>query len=231
MFTNPVRGPRIVPFGSARTAADVLPNGRPAFRVTQRYADTDIFFGGRHNAIDIGNFYCGDELLAMAPGRVSTRQDTYGALIAEIDHGNGYVTGYGHLRSFTVVSGSVTGGERIGYVGDTGLGGVCHCHVYVRKNGVLIDPWPLLYQNISAPVAYRRLAGAGINIRYYAGTASAIYATSYATGIKRNGVVIAPLNAVMRYGGSVTVAGSKWERVWIGNAYRSVRADLLRTVT
>ena len=226
-YGNPARGPRIVPFGSARTANDRLANGRPSFRVTQRFADTDAFFGGKHNAIDIGNYYCGDEILAMNPGRVTTRKDTYGALIVEIDHGNGEVSGYGHLGSFAVSSGAtVARGQVIGYVGDTGLGGVCHCHVTIRRNGTPVDPWPLLDQNI---VYYRALKGYPTNVRIGPGTNYAIYATSRADGIYRGTTrLLSPYNARMRYGGSVRgTDGATWDKVWLGSAYRYIRSDLV----
>ena len=69
MFRNPVYGPRIVPFGQPSLSTDVLKNGHPAFSVTQRFHDWDAIFRNRvHGAMDIGNFYCGDNVLAMRAG-------------------------------------------------------------------------------------------------------------------------------------------------------------------
>lgn len=145
---NPTQGPRIVPFGHNRTASDKLPNGRPAFRVTQRYWDVDRYFGGYHSAIDLGNYYCGDMVLSSTTGTVLNRKDIYGALIVEVLETNGNITGYGHLSRFAKPHGSwVTAGALLGYVGSTGLGGVCHVHYYRRVGGRLVDPWPLLDQN------------------------------------------------------------------------------------
>lgn len=145
---NPTQGPRVVPFATMRTASDKLPNGRPAFRVTQRFWDRDRYLGGYHNAIDLGNYYCGDALLASHSGWVRNLKDIYGALIVEIVESNGNHTGYGHLSRFARAGGQwVNPGNVIGYVGATGLGGVCHVHYYRRQSGRLVDPWPLLDQN------------------------------------------------------------------------------------
>lgn len=58
-----------------------------------------------------------------------------------IDHGNGYVTLYGHLSSISVSEGqSVTQGTTIGAVGSTGNSTGPHLHFEVLKNGTRIDP-------------------------------------------------------------------------------------------
>lgn len=182
---NPSLAPRIVPFGVERTSSDVMPNGRPAFRVTQRFADTDKYFGGIHGAIDLGNYNCGDAMIASDHGVIRNRRDIYGALITEIHDDDGSVVGYGHLGRFAQAEGArvVPGRTVIGYVGDTGLGGVCHCHFYRRNAaGKLVDPWPLLEQNAST-VRYARLNGPGVNVRTKPG--GTIYATSTASAIVR----------------------------------------------
>jgi murein DD-endopeptidase MepM/ murein hydrolase activator NlpD len=151
MFHNPTQGPRIVPFGEARTRYDVLPNGRPGFRVTQRFADWDVYLHKPiHGAIDIGNFYCGDSILAMLRGVCTVLKDPNGAIGVEIRHPNGWRSQYWHLSKVNVVTGqSVYRGRRIGWVGSTGLDiGGCHCHIVaINPSGVKVDPWPLLYQN------------------------------------------------------------------------------------
>ena len=58
-----------------------------------------------------------------------------------IDHGNGYVTLYGHLSSISVSKGqSVTQGATIGAVGSTGNSTGPHLHFEVLKDGTRIDP-------------------------------------------------------------------------------------------
>ncbi|MDB5068970.1 MAG: exported protein of unknown function [Candidatus Eremiobacteraeota bacterium] len=49
-----------------------------------------------------------------------------------IDHGNGYISQYGHLSSFTVTSGRVVRGQQIGLSGSTGVS-AAHLHFEVIK--------------------------------------------------------------------------------------------------
>ncbi len=238
---NPTQGPRIVPFGTDRTSSDRLPNGRPSFRVTQRFGDPDRYFGGIHGAIDLGNYNCGDVLLASVAGTVRNLKDRYGALITEIIESGGALVGYGHLSRFGRANGSVVApGAIIGYVGDTGLGGVCHCHFYRKDaSGKLLDPWPLLAQNVTAPQLRARLNGNGINVRWNAGTVGgapgAIYATSFNGRIRRR-TDNADLGAVTSYySAKAAVRGSRhgigphpdlWTPIYIGGYYRAVAKPL-----
>ena len=58
-----------------------------------------------------------------------------------IDHGNGYVTLYGHMSSYAVSEGqSVSQGDTVGYVGSTGVSTGPHLHFEVRAGGERIDP-------------------------------------------------------------------------------------------
>jgi hypothetical protein len=133
----------------------VRPSGNTDFRVTQRFDVPDSFYGGRqqHNAIDLGNFRCGDAVVAMAPGVARRTQDNATALGAKtnalgvvVDHGSGITSESWHLNGYSVASGvRVTAGQQIGLVGRTGLGDVCHLHVEVKRNGVRIDPEPLMF--------------------------------------------------------------------------------------
>ena len=64
----------------------------------------------------------------------------YGYLV-EINHGNGYVTRYGHNSSLTVSVGDhVYKGQQIARVGSTGNSTGNHCHFEVRYNGVARNP-------------------------------------------------------------------------------------------
>ena len=150
LLQNPVQGPRIVPFGQDYLPTDVLPNGRHAFRVTQRFGDTLTVYGA-HTGTDMGNFNCGDHVLAMAAGNAYAGVDGAGALYVIIDHGNGWKSFYWHLDAWvTVRQGQwtqVAAGQQIGLHGATGLGSGCHLHLEVHYNGVKRDPWPLLKQN------------------------------------------------------------------------------------
>jgi hypothetical protein len=148
-LAQPVPGPRIVPFGEDRLATDVLENGRPAFRITQRFHDINPAFpqNGEHGATDLGNWACGDPVYAVWDGKAKTiGPDQYGALGIIIDHG-GWSSLYWHLNGFSIARGDavpVTRGQQIGIVGKTGLGAVCHVHFELSVNGKRIDPEPYL---------------------------------------------------------------------------------------
>ena len=148
-LAQPVPGPRIVPFGEDRLSTDVLPNGRPAFRITQRFDDVNPAFptNGPHRATDLGNWSCGDQVYAVWDGHANTiGPDQYGALGIIIDHGD-FSSVYWHLNAFSIARGTavpVTRGQQIGIVGKTGLGAVCHLHFELKVNGVRIDPEPFL---------------------------------------------------------------------------------------
>lgn len=62
-----------------------------------------------------------------------------------IDHGNSYLTLYGHLDVFAVVAGdSVKKGELIGRVGSTGRSTGPHLDFRIRENGVWRNPFGFL---------------------------------------------------------------------------------------
>jgi murein DD-endopeptidase MepM/ murein hydrolase activator NlpD len=134
----------------------VLPNGRPSFRVTQRFNDWDaVLQNGRHGALDLGNFHCGDAVIACLAGDAVPLADPNGAIGVELQHDNGYRTQYWHLSQRAVQFGRVAKGATIGYVGDTGLNvSGCHLHfVVIDKSSNPTDPWPLLDQNRPSPDA------------------------------------------------------------------------------
>lgn len=90
--------------------------------------------------------HLGDPLYAADNGAVTIAgwHGGYGILV-EIDHGNGFVTRYGHLSQLLVGGGqAVHQGDVIGYCGTTGWSTGPHLHYEVRRNGVPQDP--LAYQ-------------------------------------------------------------------------------------
>ncbi|MBI2594966.1 MAG: peptidoglycan DD-metalloendopeptidase family protein, partial [Candidatus Colwellbacteria bacterium] len=121
----------------------VLDGGK--IKITQNWGETALsgrFYKGQaHNGMDIGA-PIGTPVYATADGHVvqvdyNGRYYQYGRYVL-IDHGNGLSSLYAHLSGATVGSGqSVTKGQVIGYVGDTGFVTGPHLHfgVYVTPGG------------------------------------------------------------------------------------------------
>ena len=109
------------------------------------------YFGGRsspggigstnHKGIDIAAPK-GTPVYASDGGTVTYAgwMSGYGYLV-RIDHGNGYVTYYGHNSSLLVSVGDhVYKGQQIARVGSTGNSTGNHCHFEIRYNGVAKNP-------------------------------------------------------------------------------------------
>src|SRR5436190_14355511 len=98
----------------------------------------------------------GTAVYATANGQVATVEEkfnSYGKLII-IDHGFGYTTRYAHLQSFLVKAGQkIKRGEKIGYVGNTGLSTAPHLHYEILVNGKQIDPVHYFFDDLS-PAEY-----------------------------------------------------------------------------
>lgn len=123
-----------------------VPSGKP---VEQGWISSvfgwriDPFTGRRslHEGIDFAT-RAGAVVQAVAPGVVTAAgwHSGYG-LMVEIDHGNGYVTRYGHNRKLLVEVGErVDRGEAIAKVGSTGRSTGPHVHFEVIKNGRVVNP-------------------------------------------------------------------------------------------
>ena len=94
-----------------------------------------------HEALDIANSY-GTAIYAADGGTV-TLAGWYGGLgyCVKIDHGNGFVTTYGHNSSLLVSVGQhVYKGQQIARMGSTGISTGSHCHFGVYVNGTAVDP-------------------------------------------------------------------------------------------
>ena len=94
-----------------------------------------------HTGIDIASNQ-GTTIYAADGGTITLAawNGGYGNCVM-IDHGNGYVTLYGHMSSIAVSQGqTVSQGDTIGYVGSTGNSTGPHLHFEVLKNGTRIDP-------------------------------------------------------------------------------------------
>ena len=94
-----------------------------------------------HEGIDITAAY-GTPIVAPAAGRVTKVgwENGYG-LMVELDHGYGLQTKYAHMsRTAVQVGQMVKRGDRLGYVGSTGLSTGPHLHYEVLVNGRPVDP-------------------------------------------------------------------------------------------
>jgi len=99
------------------------------------------YFHPGHLAIDIGNVE-GTPIYAADAGTV-TLTSWYDGLgnTVRIDHGNGYVTWYGHLRAFSVSNGQrVNRGQQIGEMGSTGKSTGPHVHFVIQYYGGAVNP-------------------------------------------------------------------------------------------
>lgn len=91
---------------------------------------------------------CNAPIYAAAPGRViyAGSFSGYGNHI-KVDHGNGVVTSYSHIKSGGILVGygqHVAPGQNIALVGNTGQSFGCHLHFEVRLNGSAVNPVPYL---------------------------------------------------------------------------------------
>ena len=94
-----------------------------------------------HYGIDIANCE-GTPIVASDSGVVifAGTDRSYGNYVL-IDHQNGFVTCYAHLKSICVSEGqSVARSTQIGFMGQTGYATGNHLHFEIRLDGVRVDP-------------------------------------------------------------------------------------------
>ncbi|MCX7683521.1 MAG: LysM peptidoglycan-binding domain-containing M23 family metallopeptidase [Anaerolineae bacterium] len=123
--------------GPGATGWFILPTG--SSRVSGWY------FRDPRNPGHIGIDYAcraGDPIYASENGVVTIAgwNGGYG-ILAEVSHGNGFTTRYGHLSDIIVGCGeSVFQGQLLGYCGSTGYSSGAHLHFEIRYNGVPQNP-------------------------------------------------------------------------------------------
>lgn len=119
-----------------------IPRGQPIRGwITKEFSLNELVFGGGHTGIDFAAKE-GTEVKVTADGIVNFAgwDDVYGNLVA-VDHGNGYVTYYGHNSKITVDSGSfVKRGQILALSGNSGKSSAPHLHYEIRKEKIAIDP-------------------------------------------------------------------------------------------
>ncbi len=136
---------------ASRLREQIYPSGQPVKRgwVSSGYGRRTDPFSGRltmHKGVDFAAPY-GTEVISAAAGVVTMAisKNGYGKLV-EINHGNGYVTRYGHNSAVVVKVGErVVKGQVIAKVGSTGRSTGPHVHFEVRRNGQVVNPAEYIY--------------------------------------------------------------------------------------
>ena len=84
----------------------------------------------------------GSDVLSVAAGIVTEAGEHFGyGNLVEINHGNGYVTRYGHNEAVLVKPGDrVNKGQRVALMGSTGRSTGPHVHFEVLYNGNVVNP-------------------------------------------------------------------------------------------
>lgn len=94
-----------------------------------------------HNGVDLACAQ-GTQIYASRSGTVTTASynDSCGFYVS-INHGDGYSSIYMHMTHYIVSAGqSVSAGQVIGYVGDTGASTGYHLHFGISYNGSYVNP-------------------------------------------------------------------------------------------
>jgi murein DD-endopeptidase MepM/ murein hydrolase activator NlpD len=125
---------------------EIHPEGRPVENgfISSYFGEREDPFDGQetfHKGVDFAGTK-GSTVTAVAAGVVTWAGERagFGKLI-EINHGDGYVTRYGHNEKTLVSVGeTVKRGDPIGLMGSTGRSTGPHVHFEVLRNGRQVDP-------------------------------------------------------------------------------------------
>ncbi len=123
----------------------ILPLGKPVSgNVTSWYGKRKDPVNSKkafHSGIDFRGKK-GDPVIATAEGKVIFAGPNGGfGKFVKIDHGNGYVTSFGHLHNYHVKKGDyVTRGQVIGLVGNSGRSTGAHLHYEISYKGKSVNP-------------------------------------------------------------------------------------------
>lgn len=131
---------------ASRLQKEVRPSGWPVENgwISSLFGNRmDPFTGLRafHAGVDFAARQ-GSNVLSVAAGIVSDVGERFGyGLLVEINHGNGYVTRYGHNDTALVGAGDrVRKGQAVALVGDSGRSTGPHVHFEVLLNGRTVNP-------------------------------------------------------------------------------------------
>ena len=135
--------------------ADVSLTGRPVRQgwISSPFGRrTDPFTGqlAWHTGIDFATAAAGADIVSVAAGVVTATGDRDGyGLAVDINHGNGYVTRYGHAEKVLVDVGDIIAkGQAIALVGSSGRSTGPHVHFEVYKHGRVVDPASYIHRTI-----------------------------------------------------------------------------------
>lgn len=124
----------------------IVPGGRPVLQgwISSYFGQRADPFNG-HQAIHRGIDFAapaGSQVVAVAAGVVTYSKERFGyGRTVEINHGNGYVTRYGHNQRVLVsVGDTIQKGQPIALIGSTGRSTGPHLHFEVLKEGRAVDP-------------------------------------------------------------------------------------------
>ncbi len=115
---------------------------------------SSLFGNRRHPSSNVVRFHSGIDIVARkgtpivssGSGKVSFTgwRRGYG-LVVIVDHGDDLQTVYAHCSSVAVKAGqTVNAGQRVAYVGSTGVATGSHLHFEVRRNGNVRNPFRYL---------------------------------------------------------------------------------------
>ncbi len=131
---------------SRQLRSESKPRGRPITKgwTSSYYGKrTDPFTGklAMHKGMDFAGKE-GSEVISVASGVVTWSGNRYGyGKLIEVNHGNGYVTRYGHNAELLVeVGDTVVKGQAIAAMGSTGRSTGPHVHFEVLKNDRQVNP-------------------------------------------------------------------------------------------
>ncbi|MCX6784308.1 MAG: peptidoglycan DD-metalloendopeptidase family protein [candidate division WWE3 bacterium] len=114
--------------------------GTSSFQWPTEHRYITQYFSSYHPALDIA---IDSDILASDAGTVVRSgwwPNGFGNAI-EIDHGNGYTTTYGHMSLLSVSVGeTVSKGQVLGHMGNTGHSFGEHVHFMIKYNGVPVNP-------------------------------------------------------------------------------------------
>jgi murein DD-endopeptidase MepM/ murein hydrolase activator NlpD len=125
---------------------EIHPEGRPVENgfISSYFGEREDPFDGQetfHKGVDFAGTK-GSTVVAVAAGVVTWAGERSGfGKMVEINHGDGYVTRYGHNEKTLVSVGeTVKRGDPIGLMGSTGRSTGPHVHFEVLRNGRQVDP-------------------------------------------------------------------------------------------